>query len=385
MDPKGKGMVVNDKKKESIFNEPRDDKPTNSGLSQKKKDGKKRCIKKIIYYDSDESSSSPRDDNYDEKKKPINSNFSFDYSRIPYNSNAHLLSIPLGKPPQFDGEDYAFWSHKMHSHLFSLHPSIWEIVENGMQFDSTDNPVFINEQIHKNAQATTILLASLCRDEYNKVSGLDNAKQIWDTLTISHEGNDTTMITKMELVEGELGKFAMIRGEEPTQTYNRLKTLVNKIRSYGSTRWTEHDIVRLMLRSFTVIYPHLVNLIRENPRYTKMTPEEILEKFVSERMMVKEARYVDDALNGAMPIYEPQPVALKAISSSREALPSKVAQVEAVGLNEDEMALIIKRFKTALKGRKEHPNKSKAKGKRSCFKCGKTGHFIANCPGNAND
>jgi hypothetical protein len=42
-----------------------------------------------------------------------------------------------------------------------------------------------------------------------------------------------------------------------------------------------------MLRSFTVIDPHLVNLIRENPRYTKMTPEEILGKFVSGRMMVK--------------------------------------------------------------------------------------------------
>jgi hypothetical protein len=140
-----------------------------------------------------------------------------------------------------------------------------------------------------------------------------------------------------------------------------------------------------MLRSFTVIDPHLVNLIRENLRYTKMTPDEILGMFVSGRMMIKEARYVDDALNGPMLIYEPQPVALKATSSSREALPSKVAQVEAVRLNEDEMALIIKRFKTVLKGRKEHPNKSKAKGKRSCFKCGKTGHFIANCPNNAND
>jgi hypothetical protein len=42
----------------------------------------------------------------------------------------------------------------------------------------------INEQIHKNAQATTVLLASLCRDEYNKVSGLDNAKQIWVSGTI---------------------------------------------------------------------------------------------------------------------------------------------------------------------------------------------------------
>jgi hypothetical protein len=113
------------------------------------------------------------------------------------------------------------------------------------------------------------------------------------------------MITKMELVEGELGRFAMKWGEEPTETYNRLKTLVNKIRSYGSTRWTDHDVVQLMLRSFTIINPHLVNLIRENPRYTKMMLEEILEKFVSESMMVKEARYVDDIANGPRPIYEP--------------------------------------------------------------------------------
>jgi hypothetical protein len=139
-----------------------------------------------------------------------------------------------------------------------------------------------------------------------------------------------------------------------------------------------------MLRSFIVIDPHHVNLIHENPRYTKMTPEEILGKFVSGRMMVKEARYVNDALNGPLPVYKPQPVALKA-TSTREALPSKVAQVEAVGLNKDEMALIIKRFKTALKGRKEYPNKNKTRGNRSCFKCGKTGHFIAHCPDNDND
>jgi hypothetical protein len=94
---------------------------------------------------------------------------------------------------------------------------------------------------------------------------LDNAKKIWDTLKISHEGNDATMITKMEFVEGELGRFAMKREEEPTETYNRLKTLVNKIRSYGITRWTGHDVVRLMLRSFTVIDPHLVNLISGIP------------------------------------------------------------------------------------------------------------------------
>jgi hypothetical protein len=40
----------------------------------------------------------------------------------------------------------------MCSHLFfSLHPIIWEVVENRMHFDSNDNVIFINEQIHKNA------------------------------------------------------------------------------------------------------------------------------------------------------------------------------------------------------------------------------------------
>jgi hypothetical protein len=100
MDPKGKGMVVNDKEKESVFNEPRDDKPTDSGSSHKKRDGKKkRRTKKIIYYDSDASSSSPHNDDSSSKKKMVNQNYSFDYSRIIYNSNAHFLSIPLGNPP----------------------------------------------------------------------------------------------------------------------------------------------------------------------------------------------------------------------------------------------------------------------------------------------
>jgi hypothetical protein len=49
------------------------------------------------------------------------------------------------------------------------------------------------------------------------------------------------------------------------------------------------------------------------------------------------------------------------------------------------MALVIKRFKTALKGCKDYPNKSKSRGKRTCFKCGKSGNFIAQCTYNEND
>jgi hypothetical protein len=55
MDPKGKGIVIDDKEKEIVNNnEPKVDKPIDSGSNNKKKDGKrKRRIKKIVYYDSD--------------------------------------------------------------------------------------------------------------------------------------------------------------------------------------------------------------------------------------------------------------------------------------------------------------------------------------------
>jgi hypothetical protein len=124
----------------------------------------------------------------------------------------------------------------------------------------------------------------------------------------------------------------------------------------------DHDVVRLMLRLFTVMDPNLMNLIREIPRYTRMSLEKILGKFVSKRIMAKEARYVDDIANGPLPQhYEPQPIALKA-TANNETPPDEVAQIEATSLNEVEMALVFKRFNTALNGPKEQPKKNKSRG-----------------------
>ena len=58
---------------------------------------------------------------------------------------------------------------------------------------------------HFNSQVTSILLASLCREEYSKVQGLKNAKNIWDVLKTTHKGDEVTKITKCKTIEGELG------------------------------------------------------------------------------------------------------------------------------------------------------------------------------------
>ena len=109
-----------------------------------------------------------------------------------------------------------------------------------------------------------------------------------------------------------------------------------------------------------------------------MSPEEVLGEFVSHQMMVKDGKYIDDIANESLLSNEWQFVSFKAIIDT-EALPNTVAQVEATSLNDEEMVLIIKRFKTTMKGSKDYSNKNKSKGKHACFKCGKSSHFIAKC------
>jgi hypothetical protein len=66
-----------------------------------------------------------------------------------------------------------------------------------------------------NSQATSILLAFLCGEEYNKLQGLKSAKEIWDVLKTTHEGDKVTKLTKHEMIEGELSRFILNKGEEP--------------------------------------------------------------------------------------------------------------------------------------------------------------------------
>jgi hypothetical protein len=87
----------------------------------------KKKMKKVVYYEIDSSSQSTSGSDAvsviskrHERKK---------YSKMPLHypcisKRAPLLSVPLGKPSYFDGEDYCMWSDKMRHHLTSLHAII---------------------------------------------------------------------------------------------------------------------------------------------------------------------------------------------------------------------------------------------------------------------
>jgi hypothetical protein len=345
---------------------------------------KKKMMKKVVYYETDSSSpsTSSSDVAYVTSKHQERKKFSkipLHYPRI--SKRTPLLSVPLGKPLVFYGEDYCMWSDKMRHHLTSLHASIWDIVEYGAQVPSVGDEGYDSDVVaqiqHFDSQATTILLASLCREEYNKVQGLKSAKEIWDVLKTAHEGDEVTKITKWETIEGELGRFVLNQGEEPQAMYNRLKTLVNQVRNLGSTKWDDHEMVKVILRSLVFRNPTQVQLICGDPRYKLMSPEKVIGKFVSFELTIKGSKQIVNLEQGGTSTLEVQPVAFKATEEKKEESTSSRLPIDASKLDNEEMALIIKSFHQILKQRRGKDYKPRSK--RVCYKCGKPGHFIAKC------
>jgi hypothetical protein len=71
-------------------------------------------------------------------------------------------------------------------------------------------------------------------------------------------------------------------------------------------------MTKVILRSLVFCNPTQVQLIRENPRYKQMSPEEVIGKFVSFELMVKDSKHIVNLEQRATSTPEVQPVAFKA-------------------------------------------------------------------------
>jgi hypothetical protein len=133
--------------------------------------------------------------------------------------------------------------------------------------------------------------------------------------------------------------------------YNRPKTMVNQVHNLTSTKWDDHEMVKVILRSLVFHNPTQVQLIRGDPRYKLMSPEEVIGKFVSFELMIKDSKHIVNLEQGATSTFEVQPVAFKATKEKEESTPSRLP-IDASKLDNEEMALIIKSFCQILKQRR---------------------------------
>jgi hypothetical protein len=201
------------------------------------------------------SSSKEEDSSYEEEdskkgKKGRNNHDKLSYNSMSFNydnmpSTTAYTSIPVGKAPYFDRTCYNQWKHCMKNYLYSISPEVWQVVCDGVNFPVDDEQPTPDQlqKIHHNAQTISILTSSIDTKEFNRIDGLDVAKDVWTTLWMTHVGSKPVRKAKVEILEGQLNCFIIYDDEMPHEMFNQLKKLVNKARALGSKKWTNRMLI----------------------------------------------------------------------------------------------------------------------------------------------
>jgi hypothetical protein len=163
-------------------------------------------------------------------------------------------------------------------YLYSISPKVWQVVCNGVEFLDEDEQQTADQlqKIHHNAQAVSILTSSIDKEEFNRVDGLDVAKDVWNTLRMAQEGSRPIRKAKMEMLEGQLNHFIIYDDKTPHEMFNRLKKLVNKARTLGSKKWTDRMLMKRLMMDYTPMNYKVVALICQDPAYKKMSSDDVL-------------------------------------------------------------------------------------------------------------
>jgi hypothetical protein len=152
--------------------------------------------------------------------------------------------------------------------------------------------------------------------------------------------------------------------------------LVNKIRVLGSDDWNGSKVNKLFMRAYKEKDKGLARIIRNQDGYEAMTPHQLFAKIQqheSEEVPTRPIKYLNSLVANEQD-------STKKASMGKEEVKThkckKAFESSSDDLNEDAY-MFIKSFKKFVRV----SDKFQRKGMKSaCYECGKTGHFIADCP-----
>jgi hypothetical protein len=110
-------------------------------------------------------------------------------------------------PSLFDGTKFSFWKVRMRTFLMGLGVDVWDVVETGYI-----NPIVLASKDDKlefrfNAKGMNSTLNGLAEVEFVKVMHLQTAKEMWDKLINSYEGNEKVKYAKFQTYRVQFEKI----------------------------------------------------------------------------------------------------------------------------------------------------------------------------------
>ncbi|GJT76819.1 zf-CCHC domain-containing protein [Tanacetum coccineum] len=236
----------------------------------------------------------------------------------------------------------------------------------------------LKKKLAKNNEAKMIIYNPLLRKEYERIFMCQTAKEIWDTLLITHQGNNQVKANEIDLLVQKYEQF-MIPKEESFAKFNTIITSLKALDEGFSSK----NCVRKFLRALHPKWRAKVTAIEESKNLTTLSLDELIGNLkVYEEVIKKDSETVKSKRE------QSRSIALKARKESSDD-DSSTSDSE-----DEEYAMAVRDFKKFFKRRgrfvrqpheerksfQRNKDDKNGKGERKCFKCGDPNHLIGECP-----
>ncbi|GJT63639.1 retrovirus-related pol polyprotein from transposon TNT 1-94 [Tanacetum coccineum] len=272
---------------------------------------------------------------------------------------------------------------------------LWHIILNGdfppvaknevtqileiVPFEQQDDD--LKKKLAKNNEAKMVLYNALPKKEYERIFMCKTAKDIWQSLLITHQGNSQVKDNKIDLLVQQYEQFTILEEESIDSGFARFNTIITSLKALDEG-FSSKNYVRKFLRALHPKWRAKVTTIEESKDLSSLALDELIGNLkVHEVVMEKDSE-----------IYRGKKERIKSIAlkAKKESSDDETSTSES---DDEEYAMAVRNFKKFFrrKGKfvrqpreekKSFRQRDEKKGKsdQKCFRCGDPNHLIGDCP-----
>ena len=295
-------------------------------------------------------------------------------------SEKYLEGQSMQRPPLFESDGFLYWKNRFETYVKSKDLDLWHVITNGDFLPTQNNPETNKDEIvpfekqnddlkrrlAKNNEAKMVIYNALPRKEYERIFMCKTAKEIWDSLLITHQGNSQVKDNKIDLLVQQYEQFTIPEEESIDNAFARFNTIITSLKALDEN-FSSKNFVRKFLRALHPKWRAKVTAIEESKNLSTLQLDELIGNLkVYEAIIKKDSEMVKGKRE------QSKSIALKAKkdSSDEECSTSKS--------DDEEYAMAVRDFKKFFKRRGRYIRQPY--NERKCFKCGNPNHLIGKCP-----
>ncbi|GJU41598.1 hypothetical protein Tco_1194555 [Tanacetum coccineum] len=297
-------------------------------------------------------------------------------------SEKYLEGQSMQRPPLFESDGFIYWKNRFKTYVKSK-DHLWHVIidgdfppiQNNLETKKDEVVPFhkqnddLKKKLAKNNEAKMIIYNALPRKEYERIFMCQTAKEIWDTLLITHQGNNQVKANKIDLLVQQYEQFTILEEESIDNAFAKFNTIITSLKALDES-FSSKNCVRKFHRVLHPKWRAKVMAIKESKNLTTLSLDELIGNLKFYEEVIKK-----DSKTVRRKSEESRSIALKARKESSDD-DSSTSDSE-----DEEYAMAVRDFKKFFKRRgrfvrqpyeerksfQRNKDDKNSKGERKCF------------------